>query len=605
MRYETNRHWQANAFEEPKGPHGGRLETMARAGFGLAVFLIIGLALVSRVELGQVPTEAGDRRAVKNADVLANAFLAKGDAWTNEDLVAVRNGLIAIIDGQGQIGDAAANYVRSRIEITVGNTLKQLNRAVSEARDTDTRIKTYGRWQQATGLLTANPATAPLIYNPHLLRGLGMLLLKGYLLFMPFAFICFVARLYRLKYSFVGELVYGFTRVVSSLAFWPVGMACYPKSPALALRRARIAIDYMARKGIDWRTITSQDEAAIDMLARSRGKELRDRLDAICQMPWHLLFKAKLGLCSAAFVGFLFSALTFGRGTAHAAENAPVTNIAVQVTPPQTQETPKPLAISGYAQVSADLTNGNTKAERLIFRGNGSFDGLDVTLMGNLAPKNPALYVMQALKRLGPISVGAGQIVYQSAYQVPAPDGQRIIGGPICQSLLPFWGLGAEVLGDHGVVKWGVTYMSETDLSMPGVRKPRSAQAALSFPKLGRGSFLASATVGKDGVGMHASYSAKANVSIGPVGVSGNGVINYDAGAYSKGVSGFIGWLFSPYLYIAGQYDRLDVPNTPLNQRFGLQATVLGWADRVQVGVLGFKSSVIGPGWLMRLQFAF
>ncbi len=589
-------------------PHGGHLETLAKLAF--AVMLVVNLLswMNQRSKHEVVATQHGDIAALHKAEAAFQTFQSKGNAWTIDDLVNVRNTLVTIRDAEGH-SQSVSTRIDALVQASVGKTLDALNSAAAASITVKERIVTQGRVERVRSELFSHPPFQPVFAGGfgHILWALAKLGGKTYLLFMSFALLCFLARVSRNRLSLSDELMFGFRRLAVSTVFWPAGMSEYPRDTAFVLRRQKIAKEYLVRHGRSvWDSLTEMDQRAIDRLVMQPLTELRQSLDAIRELPFRLVLKARLAFCVSVFASYMLTVTTFGRSTAHAAENTAVTDVAAQVTTPSQDapEVPQPLSLSGFTQVSANMENGNTKAERMFIRGvSGPFKGLTVNLMGNVV--NPALLIAQAVYRRGSISVGAGQIVYPSALQVPSPDGQRIIGGPLCQSLIPFWGLGAEVLGDHGVVKWGLAYLSETDLGAPGVRKPRSAQAALSLPKLGPFGLLVTATVGKDDAGIHAYYSAMANLHLGPVDVVGNGVLNKDAGVFSKGVTGFLGWHFTPHLDVTGQFDRLEVPNAPVNQRFGLQITALGWTDRLRLGILGFRSSVAGLGSLMRLQFAF
>lgn len=592
----------------PGGPHGGRTETLVRVGFAvmLGCLFMSWVVVNGEVRLPNLPE--ADLPAINKSNAIARTFAEKGKDWTPDDLVAVRNGLVNIMYAQDGHSERVNDHVHGLIRSTVGETLDNMAKAYTYAKNPQERVRAMFARDAVMQRLNANPPSKPLVTGgPMVLVKIALWLAKLYAWFMPFALLCFIARIAKYKMSYVDEVFFGFRRLIRSVLFWPVGMGEYPNDPAITLRRQKLTYEYMARAQISRRDhLTRHDLAVIEELVNAPKAELRAKLNAISELPWHLLIKARLAFCASVFAGFMLSVISFGRGTAHAAEVEPAEQVTVTQTATAVEPLPAPLVVHGYAQFKTDTVSGTTAPERLVLRGTAEpTSGLSVSLMGGLFGK-PALYVAQANAKRGPFTLSVGQIVLRSAFAVPAPDGQRVMDGPGAQWYLPFWRLGLSVAGDHGWVNWFLALLPGRDASKPDANNPKEAQFAFTLPNLGPAHVMAAVQGGHGDGGLKLSSVVETGASLGSADVSVLAVANREAGITYGGVSSFVGWRSTlRWLDLAAIYDRLWPSTGAWEHRIRGQVTFLAYKDRLRFGIMGMWSSLTGYGSTARFQFGF
>jgi hypothetical protein len=595
---------------DQRKPNGGFAETAAKAVYLAALIAcIVTFAKHHAIrEAKSIATDEQNRATVKRANEISTTIFANGKTPSDEQIVNARNELVHLINGNGTIpAEWASEHVRSVMALTVERTMHEMESKMMLAPTVIQRQEAIWRRNELLNRMTMNdPYNGKGIGYGEVPRGLWKIAkaaFAAYILFIPIAFICFAARLAKSKYRLSDELMFGKRELAINLLFWPFGLSAYPERSALALRRMQVDSEYRVRKGYSFREeLSDTDLAEIEVLVLAPRAELAARLNAICELPWHLVLKAKFAFCVSLVAGFLFSAMSFNRGNAYAAEAADAADATAQVVPPENK--PKALQASGFASALAKTSGDSLGFERLFLFGDANpADGLNVSLIGNLAG-TPQLLQAMATARYGRYGLKFGEMFLPAGYHVPAPSQERIIGGPGTEAVAFFIDIGVQLFAEYG---WGS--LSLACVSGAGPNKPDNNRAKdLIFAvDAGHGPARLKLSVqeGQQPTGFRLLASALASLKLGPVDVAENGIWNDDAGQRYGGLSSFIGWRATPRLDFALQHDAIRPLGAPQYQRISVQTTLFGWKEKVSLGLHGFWNSLSGFGSQARLQFSF
>lgn len=587
--------------------HGGWLETAVKVAFTV---LLLGLGGMKFVEwrANQPPepqvTEVERQSILDKAEAVHGAFMARGGGWTTMESTTVRSQLFHLRERLARDDESGRGRVQVFLTATVDAAQLERRRANEQAVGIVARQRTSfaeSELQQAYNYAMVADMNGRAVDWLALFHWLGLAGITVYLLFIPFVLVIFVARLRRFGHSIGDEIVYGWKNLVFSAVVWPLGLADYPGDTALAMRRRRIEAEYRARVGkTGWNDVlTNFDQRQIEALVMAPRAELQARLAAICDLPTHTLFQARLAAYTAVLVGFLWTAAT---ASAQSRGSGPGSTSEVSEEPL--------FDAHGLVQVEVGGPNRPLTVRRAWLIGearprNDVMLRVATDLVG--ADGRPLLRdaFMQVAPEGLPLTFRLGQFLGRPAFLAPAPFQERLIGGPGASANMGFLDIGAEVAGQHGWFGWSLAVVSGSGMSVPDTNADKDVLATVALGPFGPLRFELGFQGGQQPDGFRARSAVHAQFALDPVTIDALGTHQILDGHQSWAASGMIGWRIHQALDLAAGYDEMHPADLPTDRVVRAQVTGHFLADHLEVGAAYRWSLIEGYAGLGRVQLRF
>lgn len=601
-------------FDNNLAVHGGWIETAAKVAFGLLLAVVLVLKMSEwEASLPAAPPVTPEERVAILAEArqVHDAFMGRAE-WTTQDAVAARNRLVDLRHRLSPSDSAGFAQVGDLVEAVVDRALGARRAAIEAAAGGDIIARQRADWDERE-LLRAYDYSLPGVVGEGRERFasfawlLGCMAVLAYLLFIPFALAIFAARLRRMQASLADELVYGWKNLLFSAVVWPFGMADYPCNTAREIRRRHIEAEYRARVGkTSWSDeLTPVDRRRIEELVTAPKTELAARLAAIRDMPAAVLWQARL----AAYTGMVIGFLTASVSASALAQSRPTTEASSTAEAGAEPERPM-FEVRGFTQAEIGVPARPLTLARTWLIGEAHpLPEMDVRIVLDLFGTGGALTLRDAAMRIAPagspFSLRGGQLMNRAVFMTPAPNLQRLIGGPGAGALLSYLDLGVEVAFQDGWFGCAVEVMSGAGMNRTDDNDDKDVMASVALGPFGPLRFALALQAGNQPDGFRMRSAAHAVAVFGPVTVDLLGAHQLMAGVDSWAVSGMVAWRVHPSLDLAVGYDEMHVAGSPDDHVLRGQLTLHLVDDHVEMGAAYRWSAVDGPALLTRTQFSF
>lgn len=472
MRYNENK---------STGPHGGFPETIVKfVAFGIVIGAV-GAALRDWGRREDVrPLHSEEVAGIAEAHQIAESFLAKGGGWSEEEVVAARNRIVALRI-QHQVTTRGGKLFDREVMKVVDTAQDERKTALRLAKNPLTRMR-YAQWAiDLDRALMERVIAEQIMKNPLRERrndaeivGAGKFLAKCYLFLIPAMMLIFLFRIKRAGWSVSEEILLGAPQFLLSSVLWPLGLACYPEGSAVRMRRKAVAREYLARMPAGHQ-LTATDEAAIDEIARASVREMLSRLGAMRKVSAAFALRARVALYTTVFMGMLLAPFSSAR-----AQSGSGGGIGV--------ERPPAVELHGFLQAAGGVPAGVVPfgLQHLQFMAAmRPTDGVQIDVI-HRPSANRLLDASVTVHPAGSdFDVRIGQMTPRLGYLSPPPHKEPIIGGPGAAANLEFLDVGVELHGSHGVLEESLAVVSGSGGNQPDQNHDKDVIATVSVRPFG------------------------------------------------------------------------------------------------------------------------
>jgi hypothetical protein len=530
---------------------------------------------------------------LQEASLVSKSFLEKGGDWTPEEVVAARNKLLLL---RGRILDSRggshvlpiSQNIQGKMEGIVEVAYREVDRAMAvaeENKDSEDRYRALMVSQRLHNALIAMPeGVEPLIGPGDGVRFLRFSLKWGvilYVAFVPFALAIFFVRLGTFNRPLVEEVLVGWKNLLTSVVFWPLGLANYPgRETALETRKRILRTEFLARQGLTWSCdLTAAEQREVDELATLPIRAWGERLKAFQEVPRTVVWRARFAMYAIILFGAILSPFSSAFG--------------------QTRERVE-TEVHGFVQAGAATDGDHLSFGRFRLMGTvRTTDGVSAFLIHDTGGGWLSAAVTVQPEGL-PVGLRLGRLTARTAFMTLPPHLEMVTGGPQIWDYVPIFDDGAEVFGGYRAISASVAVLSGSGIG-PDDNDAKDVEVTVTLKPKSWLTAESGVEVGHQPDGLRSRALGHLSVRSSPWAFD-LWAARQKLGDVSSVLSARLAHQLRPKLQLAGALDFLRPAGGVREKLVRLQANIVGRGGVLKISPTVRWSSVTGASAALQFQ---